>query len=328
MASNGLRASAHPQSPRLATKRHNGWLSDFEFRGGRLRVLKTGATAKLDFSVLTEVAIWLVFFACLQIRVAWLMLNGRRGATIGFEPDQPRPWYLVRSAAAWNGMRVVPPADADIVMFFEDATWSDPLPQPTTKRALNFACHDISKSRVAAVFEATFGYPLAIDPTTYDGDAVEKSEINSMHDGRVIRCPADRREGYVYQRLIDTSDGGSITDLRTPCIGGIPVLVWEKQRSARNVFSVHNRRVWLRLPVQVFSSEETDAIGRFCAAFRLDWGGLDILRDRHDGRIYIVDVNKTDVGPIIALRLWDKLISTSLLARALERHASLQAGMA
>ena len=104
--------------------------------------------------------------------------------------------------------------------FFEDATWSDPLPQPTTKRALNFACHDISKSRVAAVFEATFGYPLAIDPTTYDGDAVEKSEINSMHDGRVVRCPADRREGYVYQRLIDTSDGGSITDLRTPCIGG------------------------------------------------------------------------------------------------------------
>lgn len=108
----------------------------------------------------------------------------------------------------------------------------------------------------------------------------------------------------------------------------IPVLVWEKQRSACDVFSVHNRRVWLRLPGQVFSSEEIEAIARFCAAFGLDWGGLDILRDRYDGRIYIVDVNKTDVGPIIALRLWDKLISTSLLARALKHHALPQAGMA
>jgi hypothetical protein len=322
MASNGLRATAGPESPGSAMERHKGWLSDFEFRGGRLKVLKTGATAKLDFSVLTEVAIWLVFFACLQVRVAWLMLNGRKGPTIGFKPDQLRPWYLVRSAAAWNGMRVVPAADADIVMFFEDATWSDPLSPPTAKRALNFACNDISKSRVAAVFEATFGYALAIDPATHEGDAVEKSEINSMHDGRVIRCPAESREGYVYQRLIDTSNGGSITDLRTPCVGGIPTLVWEKRRSACNVFSVHNRRVWLRRPGQVFSSDETDAIARFCAAFRLDWGGLDILRDRYDGRIYIVDVNKTDVGPIIALRLWDKLISISLLARALERHAS------
>jgi hypothetical protein len=278
--------------------------------------------------VLTEVAIWLVFFACLQVRVAWLMLTGRKGLSIGFQPDQPRPWYLIRSAAAWNGMRVVPPADADIVMFFEDATWSDPLPPPTAKRALNFACNDISKSRVAAVFETTFGYPLAIDPATHQGDAVEKSEINSMHDGRVIRCPADRREGYVYQRLIDTADGGSITDLRTPCVGGIPALVWEKRRSACEVFSVHNRRVWLRRPGHVFTSEETDAIARFCRAFGLDWGGLDILRDRYDGRIYIVDVNKTDVGPIIALRLWDKLISVSLLARALERHASPEAGIA
>ena len=321
MASKGLRATARPESPGSATERHKGWLSDFEFRGGQLRVLKTGATAKLDLSVLIEIAIWLVFFACLQVRVAWLMLTGRKGLSIGFEPDQPRPWYLIRSAAAWNGMRVVPPADADMVMFFEDATWSDPLPPPTAKRALNFACNDISKSRVAAAFEATFGYPLAIDPATHEGVAVEKSEINSMHDGSVIRCPADRREGYVYQRLIDTSNGGSITDLRTPCVGGIPALVWEKRRSACDVFSVHNRQVRLRRPDHVFTSNETDAIARFCAAFGLDWGGLDILRDRYDGRIYIVDVNKTDVGPIIALRLWDKLISIRLLARALERHA-------
>lgn len=35
------------------------------------------------------------------------------------------------------------------------------------------------------------------------------------------------------------------------------------------------------------------------------------------GRIYIVDVNKTDVGPIIALPLAEKIQATQLLADAL-----------
>jgi hypothetical protein len=51
----------------------------------------------------------------------------------------------------------------------------------------------------------------------------------------------------------------------------------------------------------------------------LDWGGLDILRDRHDGRLYVVDVNKTDVGPLIAPSWPDKLRSMRRLADALVR---------
>jgi hypothetical protein len=49
----------------------------------------------------------------------------------------------------------------------------------------------------------------------------------------------------------------------------------------------------------------------------LDWGGLDVLRDRADGRLYVVDVNKTDMGPPIALPWADKLRATRLMARAL-----------
>ena len=310
-------ATGAPGNTTRVPSARKSWLSDFKFRNGRFEVLKTGATARLDLSVLWEVAVWLMFFGCLQLRVGWLMLRPREVATIGFTPDQPRPWYLVRSAASWSGMRVVPPAEADVIMFFEDATWSDPLSKSTTQQSLNFACHDISKSRVASVFESVFGYPLAINPVIHQGLAVEKSEINSMHDGRVVKCPCERRDGKVYQRLIDTFDGTHLTDMRTPCIGGTPILVWEKCRSARDIFSVHNRRVTLRRPNQVYSPEEIVAIERFCAAFELDWGGLDILRDRDNGRIYIVDVNKTDVGPVIALRLWHKIVSISRLGRAL-----------
>ena len=41
-----------------------------------------------------------------------------------------------------------------------------------------------------------------------------------------------------------------------------------------------------------------------------------MLRDA-DGRLYVVDVNKTDAGPIIALPLRQKLRSVALLAEAL-----------
>jgi hypothetical protein len=48
----------------------------------------------------------------------------------------------------------------------------------------------------------------------------------------------------------------------------------------------------------------------------LDFGGLDVLRDREDGRIYIVDVNKTDMGPPSALTAKDKLTAMRGLAQA------------
>ena len=49
----------------------------------------------------------------------------------------------------------------------------------------------------------------------------------------------------------------------------------------------------------------------------LDWGGFDILRDRADGQNYIVDVNKTDLEPVIALCWADKLRSMHRLSQAL-----------
>ena len=49
---------------------------------------------------------------------------------------------------------------------------------------------------------------------------------------------------------------------------------------------------------------------------KLDWGGLDVLRDRSEGRLYVVDVNKTDMGPPIAMALNDKITVTRKLAAA------------
>ena len=61
---------------------------------------------------------------------------------------------------------------------------------------------------------------------------------------------------------------------------------------------------------------EMDAIARFATILGLDWGGLDVLRDAQEGRLYIVDANKTDMGPPTALPLAEKLHATRVMARA------------
>ena len=45
-------------------------------------------------------------------------------------------------------------------------------------------------------------------------------------------------------------------------------------------------------------------------------GACLLLRDASEGRLYIVDANKTDMGPPTALPLADKLHATRTLAKA------------
>ena len=154
-----------------------------------------------------------------------------------------------------------------------------------------------------------FGYGLAIDPTRHCGAAVVKSELNGRHDGRIIECPiAAPERDRVYQRLVDnTFDGREFVDIRTPVVGGKAPFVYLKRRTRDLRFSNDNHRVDLALVDAMLSKDEQVKIADFTRAIGLDFGGLDVLRDREDGRIYIVDANKTDMGPPSALSAQDKL---------------------
>ena len=48
----------------------------------------------------------------------------------------------------------------------------------------------------------------------------------------------------------------------------------------------------------------------------LDFGSIDVMRDKHDGRIYIVDVNKTCM-PVLCLSLKTQIKSQKKIAEAL-----------
>lgn len=298
------------------------WLTDFKWRRDHLLVRKTGVRVPLNRDVISGFLSWFAYYIALQPLRAW-----RRWTSpplrLAFTPSPPRPWFLLWATAQAAGARFVDPAKADAVFYFEDQTTGAPAAPASgsnDQMRINFECTDVSKSRVATVFEEVFGYGLAVNPAQWTGLAVEKSEINGAHDGRIVRCPRQPRPGRVYQRLIDNvADDGLVDDIRCPTIlGRIPV-VFIKRRHADHRFANANDQVRLVAPSDVLSDDEQDKLATFSRAMGLGWGGLDVLRDREDGRIYVVDVNKTDMGPPTALGLGDKLRATTRLATALRR---------
>jgi hypothetical protein len=294
------------------------WLGDFQCKNGRILVKSTGVWIINDWQLWLDIARWLGYYAMVRAKSVWNALMFKRGVRIWFTPHRPRPWYIIWAASVWAGVRFArSPDEADAAFYFEDQTIAAP-PAPRHARAFNFGCRDVSKSNVAAVMESVFGYPLAIDPRLYQGDAVEKSELNGVHDGRLVQCPCDPEPGKTYQHVIRTEDQwGAAVDLRTACVGGHAVVVFVKTKPAAARFSIQNTSVRARAPEEVFSVFELEEIARFCAAMKLDWGGLDILRERESGRLYVVDVNKTDTGPAVVLSWRDRVHATRLLAKAL-----------
>jgi hypothetical protein len=277
---------------------------------------------------LLELILWLPYLAT----VVWMRtirsFDAARRPSIHFWPASPGPWYMIVGAAAWGGVRIDASAHSNVQsVYFEDVTLAQTMPE-SPQSSINGQCTDIRKSYVAAVFETIFGYPLALDPTSYHGPIVEKPETNGTHGGCVVMGPMLPVAGSVYQKLIDTADqNNQCNDLRTPCIGGRPVFVWRKRKQADKRFGIQNDSATLHKVEDIFSPQEIALIIAFNAAMGLECGGLDIMRDQADGRIYIVDVNKTDVGPLIALKWPVKMASMALLGQALrtwliERHAS------
>jgi hypothetical protein len=310
------------------SKSSTAWWQDLTLERGGLRARKTGALIPLSPRNLVAMGRGFANYTATQGLRLGASLGPARTFRIAFLPDRPQPWHLIWSVLhAGGGQIVSDPAMADAVFYFEDSTarsdnpLAEVLPLPDSLRRINCNCLDVSKSKVARVFEDVFGYALSLDPTQWQGEAVEKSELNGAHDGRVITCPAERRDGKVYEHVIANSDNGQfIEDFRTPMVGGEIALVYIKQRAMCYRFANTNDRVLLRRPEQIFSLEERAKLKEFCQAMQLDWGGLDVLRDRNSGKIYVVDVNKTDMGPPTALPLIEQVRSVRLLSRLLRRY--------
>ena len=294
------------------------WWRDFELDGGAVHVRKTGARVPLEPGVMGETLSWLRFHLAVEAERRTVPADGPR---LWFAPDAPRPWYLVWPAVQLSGLRMTTdPNDADLAFVFEDATFGR-VPAGHGLPIINGRCADVSKSRVASVFEAVSGRSLGLDAQAWTGPMVAKSEKNGAHDGRVVEGPCAPEAGLVYQRLIDTlAPDGMVEDLRCPTVDGEVAAVFLKRRPLRSRFANANAEVRELDPRTALSEAERTLIHAFCREFGLEWGGVDVLREKSTGEIWIVDANKTDMGPPTALPLSRKLASARRIGARLRAY--------
>ena len=289
--------------------------SDFDWSWRGVRVRETGAEIAFNSDLIRD--LWKGGYYIFRERL-------RRPApqlpfTIGYAPRAPRPWYLLWGALRQAGLTQLLPEDKGtpaLTVHFSDKTLVES--ELSENATLNGNCTDISKSHVAQTFQTIFGYSLSLDPASATEPFLEKGEENGIHDAQIHEKPVSAEPGRVYQKLIDNrTEDGTVLDYRSPTVFGDIPLVFLKERPVGQRFANLNTRVRVTSAADCFSVDELFKIKAFCAAMNLDWGGLDILRHAADGRLYIVDVNKTDMGPPLSLPIKEKLSAVKTLGQAL-----------
>jgi hypothetical protein len=93
--------------------------------------------------------------------------------------------------------------------------------------------------------------------------------------------------------------------------------VYLKYRDINERFKNTTIKTELKPIIDVLSSDEIILINKFVKKIELDYGELDILRDKDDGKIYIVDVNNTPHGPPANTNKKDALTAIEKISHAL-----------
>ena len=223
-------------------------------------------------------------------------------------PMRPEPYSVLYKLCTLAGYWITtdPERECDAVFRWDDVTWSQLEPFAKQEAAINRHCTDVSKHHVSLVFADVFGYGLLVDPTTYAGRVVKKSDRNATHDGEVIDCPIpaeDVTPGYVYQKAIDNrrDDAEGFYEYRVPVLGRALPVVYVKYRPLDAQFKAFDG-VDVVAPESVLSEAERERLLAFADVMNMEYGELDVLRDRGDGRVYVVDANDTPSGPVRGFR--------------------------
>jgi hypothetical protein len=232
--------------------------------------------------------------------------NTIAGKTILTYPDEPRPYSVLYKICRLLGYRTTrnPDKNVDLIINWEDTTFRRDYAilneLDKKQRVVNLECKDISKERVDQVHQAVFGYSLAVDPLTYTGLCVKKSNNNATHDGVILKCPVTEiDENSVYQIVVNNrANDDYVEDIRVPIFGTnrIP-FCYKKYRHVQDRFSNENTLSELCEVDAVLSLEENELLLRFCRCMGLDYGELDVLRDADTRKLYVVDVSNTPSGP-------------------------------
>lgn len=233
-----------------------------------------------------------------------LFKSGLKAQSILVYPEYPSrnsTIYKIGYALGYNVTNKISKRNK-VTVYWENKTLrteQNSLQQLDNQCIINNKSIDISKKYVDQVHQSVFGYSTIVNPKEHKGKMVQKSDVNAKHDGELINGPiSNLKKDAIYQILVDNAVADDmIMDIRVPYIGEVTPFVYLKYRPIDERFKNTTVKTERRKTKDVLSSEEIDLIASFCKESDLDFGELDVLRDKISGKIYIVDVNNTPFGP-------------------------------
>ena len=321
------KSDSAPMSPNRSQpsrfKRTLNYFKGIHIRDGVIYVRQTGQQIPIDRKLFGSIiAVLRVYLYLFGVKLIRFLTFKRPLATIAFVPHLPAFWYNIWIANQISGSRAFGDASrADSIFVFEDSTVNafDPDTLPSNAVKVNDRISDVTKTRVGALFEQVFGYGISVDPLTYEGEGIRKSNQNGAHDGVKIHFPLREDQivpEFVYQRLVDSTNTPGITeDLRIAYVFGKIAVVYHKFKDTAVRFGTEYLRVDLRSAEDVCSQSEIHLLVEFCETMGLDFGAVDVMRDKNNGRIYVVDVNKTCM-PVLSLTFREQMTAQRRIATA------------
>jgi glycosyltransferase involved in cell wall biosynthesis len=147
---------------------------------------------------------------------------------------------------------------------------------------LNKGCWDISKEKVNKVFDN-----VNVNPETYHGVAVRKTNHQGAHNGELTVCPQPQKPGWVYQKFIDTKENNHYLCYRVFYAGQVDFVVkqWET-----DMFKLSHAKVEMVDKRELMTEEQERWLCDKMVEFGCDFGEVDVLKDK-DGEIYVIDLN-------------------------------------
>jgi hypothetical protein len=181
---------------------------------------------------------------------------------------------------------------------------------------INDQAYDISKHFIDSIHEKVFEYSTLIDPITYTGKGVEKSNLNAKHDGKIIQFPLDKIEvDKIYQIIIDNSEDELYVDYRVCLVKSEIPIIYKKYKTEENRFTNNILKAELALkeciPIAI-----QEKIIEFCKAAGCNFCELDVLKDNLTNLWYVIDINKTPYGPPAVLSKKDKKKAVQILSES------------
>ncbi len=265
----------------------------------------------------------LFYFAYFELKfIIKRVSNGLKRKTILFYPDIPLAFHEIYKICRLLGYRKTNKLSGSYCLAFNwhDTTFMAPdekLIQLSKRiKVVNIGCVDISKKRVEGILKEVFGYSTFIDPFTFLGECVKKSDLNAQNSETILLCPVKTLdESFIYQRLINNVvDGDLIQDIAVPILNGRIPFVYLRSRPLAERFDEGKSKIEVVGIEKVVTEEEKEKILVFCAKIGLEYGEVEMIRAADDKKLYIIDVNNTPIGP------WGYLLPSQRIA-ALKRTA-------